>query len=217
MHVKPTVKVGEKIEVGELLGETIRNGYFSYWSSPHLHLEIRPFNDAIRARGGKNFLLAIEEKDKPMNFFEETNTTRIPVEIHSVYPEIILGKLPKHFYHNLFPIYGVKARINNLNCILDGGIPHYKIGTVIFQRKYNIDILNSVFLGPNKIGILHEINGQFGLFKFNKLKILLNNKEIRGISLFLASFLPLIKIIPYMKNEFSFLPKSTQNLSIILE
>jgi murein DD-endopeptidase MepM/ murein hydrolase activator NlpD len=217
MHVKPVVNVGENIEVGELLGETIRNGYFSYWSSPHLHLEIRLINDAIRARGGKNFLLAIEEKDKPVKFFEETNKTQIPVEIHSVYPEIILGKLPKHFYHKLFPIYGVKARINNLNCILDGGIPHYKIGTVIFQQKCNIDILNSIFLGTNKIGILHEINGQFGLFKFNKLKFLLNNKEIRGISLYLASFLPLIKIIPYNRNEFSFLPKSTQNLSIIFE
>ena len=146
MHVKPLLKVGDEIEVGDHLGETIRNGYFAYWSSPHLHLEIRPNNNAIRARGGKNFSLAIEKKGKPKEYLEEINTTQIPVVIHSVYPEIILANLPKHFYQKFFPIYGVKTRVNNLNCILDGGIPHYKIGTVIFQQEYTSDIFHSIYL-----------------------------------------------------------------------
>ncbi|MFW9823203.1 MAG: hypothetical protein ACFFE4_09725, partial [Candidatus Thorarchaeota archaeon] len=59
LHVRPdSVQVGNTIEIGELLGTTIRNGYFAYWSSPHLHLEIRPSNDAIRATGGRTFSLA---------------------------------------------------------------------------------------------------------------------------------------------------------------
>lgn len=215
MHVKPDVKVGEQIEVGDPLGTTIKNGYFAYWSSPHLHLEIRPIDDAIRARGGKNFELVIEKKDIPKKDFEEINPTHIPVKIHSVYPEMILASFPEYFYYKHYPIYGVKIRADNLNCILDGGIPHYKIGTILFQKKLNFKTFPSVYLGSNKIGTLHEIKRQFGFFKFNNIKFLLNNKEIRGISLYLANFLPLIKIIPYNKNEFSLKPNSIQYLSII--
>ncbi len=215
MHVKPDVKPGDQISVGDSLGKTIRNGYFASWSSPHLHLEIRPINDAVRARGGKSFSLAIGKKKMLNEFSEEINTNQIPIEIHSIYPEMILASLPKHFYHNLFPIYGVKIIVNNVECLLDGGIPHYKIGTVIFQQKNISNNLSPVYIGSQKIGNLHEMSGQLGFFKFENIKFLLNDKEIRGISLYLANFLPLIKLIPYNKNEFSFKPKSIQNLRLV--
>ena len=127
---------------------------------------------------------------------------------------MILASLPKNFYRRILPIYGVNTKVGNKGCILDAGIPHYKIGTVISQQDFNSDPFQSIFLGNIKIGSLHETNGQFGFFKFSNVKFLLNNKDIRGISLYLANFIPLIKIIPYKKNEFSFKPKSTQYLSI---
>ncbi|MFX1418357.1 MAG: hypothetical protein ACFE9N_05495 [Promethearchaeota archaeon] len=215
MHIKPFIKVGEKIEEGDLLGETIRNGYFAYWSSPHLHLELRPINDAIRARGGKNLNIAFKKTRFNEESLIELNTERIQVKIHSVHPEMVLAKLPPEFYHRISPIYGIKIMVKNLHCILDGGIPHYKIGTVLLPEEFNLKTLPSIYLGSNNIGTLNEIKGQFGFFKFENIKILLNNREIRGISLYLANFLPLIKIIPYNKNEFSFNSKSTQELSII--
>jgi hypothetical protein len=214
MHVKPKVKVGDQIEIGDPIGNTIRNGYFAYWSSPHLHLEIRPFNDAIRARGGKNFSLAIEKNNIIEEPSDKINLTNIPLEIDSIYPEIILAHFPKHFYQKRAPIYGTKVRVNHLDCILDGGIPHYKIGTILFQQEYNPDTYHSIYLGPHKIGTIHELSGQFGFFKFDTIEFLLNNKKIRGISLYLANFLPLMKILPYKKNEFSFKQKSIQYLSI---
>jgi len=214
MHVKPSGNVGDQIEIGDPLGKTIRNGYFAYWSSPHLHLEVRPFKDAIRARGGKHFSLAV----KTNNIFKNSSTNlkfrEVPVKIQSIFPEFILGRLPESFYHKIFPIIGVKVRVNQLDCLLDGGIPHYKIGTVISQQENNLNPSHSVHLGMDKIGTLHEINGQFGFLKFDSLNFSLNKKEIRGISLYLANFLPLIKIIPYQKNEFSFEPNSIQYLSI---
>lgn len=215
MHIKPYHKEGETIEVGDLLGETIRNGYFAYWSSPHLHLEIRSVNDAVRARGGINFSLALKEKHKNQAIREDVNTNRIPVTIHSIYPEMILASLPKNFYHRILPIYGVITKVGKKECILDGGIPHYKTGTIISPQGFTSDPSQSIFLGNIKIGSLHEIKGQFGFFKFSNLKFQLNNIDIRGISLYLANFLPLIKIIPYKKNEFTFKSKSIQYLSII--
>lgn len=215
MHINPIVKVGDQIETGDLLGKTIRNGYFAYWSSPHLHLEIRPTNNAIRARGGKNFILAIKKKEEKKRTTEKINTNHIPIEIYHVYPEILIAQLPKSYYHRIFPFYGLKVGINNYNCILDGGIPHYKIGTILFNQKNVPNGLKSIYLGNSKIGKLHEICNQFGFFKFDNVKFKLNDREIRGISLYLANFLPLIKIIPYNKNEFSFSPKSIQYLKLV--
>jgi len=215
MHVNPVVKVGDEVRIGDILGETIRNGYFAYWSSPHLHLELRSSNDAIRARGGKEFSLAIKNEKIIPQIAEQENLTEIPIEIDSIYPEIILANLPKNLYLNLDPFYGVKARINNIKCILDGGIPHYKIGTVICRQKISFEINAPVYFGEYNVGSIHETNGKFGFLKFEDIKFLLNNVEIRGISLYLAKFSPLIKIIPYRKNEFSFKPKSIQYLRVI--
>ncbi|MFX1364780.1 MAG: hypothetical protein ACFFCE_17645 [Promethearchaeota archaeon] len=214
MHVKPDVCVGDNIEIGELLGKTIRNGYFAYWSSPHMHLEIRSVDNAIRARGGKNFSLAIDTKNKKEEIYENERPNQIPIKIYSICPEMILATLPEPFYHNIYPFFGFKVSINTLNCILDSGIPHYKIGTVIFRKKMNFKTFPSVYFGSIKIGTLHEIDQQFGFLKFNNTNFFLNNRKVRGISLYLANFLPLVKIIPYNKNEFSFTPNSIQHLSI---
>ncbi|MFX0039381.1 MAG: hypothetical protein ACFFCY_14670 [Promethearchaeota archaeon] len=215
MHVSPNVDVGDKIDIGDPLGKTIRNGYFAYWSSSHIHLELRPSNDAIRARGGKSFNLATEKQEGLIDISEKIDTSKIPIEIHSIYPEMILAYLPKYYYYKINPFYGVRVKIKHFNCILDGGIPHYKIGTILFQQQNISNELDLIYLGTKKIGILHELKGQLGFFKFNDMKFFLNNKEIRGISLYLANFLPLIKIIPYKKNQFSFKPKSIQYLKLI--
>lgn len=214
MHVKPFISVGDRINIGDILGETIRNGYFAYWSSPHVHLEVRPSQDAIRARGGKDFSLSFDTNENLKNAGIRVNYRKVPVEIIKIYPEFILGRFPESFYHKISPIQGVKAKINQLDCLLDGGVPHYKIGTVISGQNQSFNISSSVFLGKSKIGTLYETKEQLGFLKFDSVKFLLNNKEIRGISFFLAKFLPLFKIIPYKKNQFSFKLNSIQNLSI---
>ena len=214
MHVKPFISVGDRINIGDILGKTIRNGYFAYWSSPHVHLEVRPSQDAIRARGGKDFSLSFDTNENLKNAGIKIKYRKVPVEIIKICPEFILGRFPESFYYKISPIQGVKAKVNQLDCLLDGGVPHYKIGTVISGQNQSSNISSSVFLGESKIGTLHETNKQLGFLKFDSVKFLLNNKEIRGISFYLAKFLPLFKIIPYKKNQFSFKLNSIQNLSI---
>ena len=214
MHIRPFGKVGDLIEIGDPLGKTIRNGYFAYWSSPHIHLEVRPSLNAIRARGGKSFSLAFDANETLRKPNTKLNYRKVPVEIMNTCSEFILGRFPESFYYKISPIQGVKAKVNQLNYILDGGIPHYRIGTVISEQNHSFNASNSVYLGTNKIGALHEVNEQLGFLKFESIKFSLNNTEIRGISFYVANFLPLLKMIPYNKNQFSFKPKSIQNLSI---
>lgn len=214
MHVRPSVQEGEKVEIGDFLGKTIRNGYFAYWSSPHLHLEIRTIGDAIRARGGIDFKLTLKNNHKIADNKKKNHMEKIPVIIKAVYPEFILVNFPENLYYCIDPIFGVKGIINNLTCIMDGGIPIYKNGIVLFQNDYNPNTSSDLFLNDHIVGTLWGSRGNFGFIKFNQIRFALNNKEIRGISLFLANFVPLIKLIPFKKNEFSFNLKSTQYLTI---
>jgi len=215
LHVKPhNIQAGQRIRIGDPIGKTIRNGYFAYWSSPHLHLEIRPSNDAIRASGGRTFSLAFDKK-KNKDYIEERNSEEIHMNVHSVFPEFYLAKFSETLYKFIDPIYGVKVRVNKEDYILDGGIPHYKKGTIISQGSIEGKIKKSIYLVNQIIGRLNETRGQFGFFQFDSsLKFLLNDEEIRGISLYLANFMPLIKIIPNKDNEITLNTKSTPLLTI---
>ncbi|TFG21882.1 MAG: hypothetical protein EU532_14820 [Promethearchaeota archaeon] len=200
LHVKPFLQVGDKIKQGDYLGQTIRNGYFAYWSSPHIHLEIRSETDAIRATGGKEFSLLINNFQEPI---ERDSIKSIPIEVISKLPEFLLVRLPNEYYLDFGQFTGVEANIdNNFSCILDGGIPHYKHGTVISNQNTKLLPNSSVFLGDIKLGILNNTSGKFGFFEFEPLCISLNKIEIRGISLFLSKKFPLLKIIPYEINQF---------------
>ncbi len=216
LHIKPhNIQVGDRIEIGDPIGKTVRNGYFAKWSSPHLHLEIRPSNNAVRASGGRIFSLAFK-KDKDKVSVEEDKSEAIPLKIHSVFPEFFLSYFPKNLYKYIDPIYGVKVRVNEMDCILDGGMPHYKNGTIISLDGFKRDYQHSIYFRNQKIGKLNDSRDQFGFFRFDSsLKILLNDKEIRGISLYLANFIPLIKIIPYGDNKITLNTKSTPRLTVI--
>jgi murein DD-endopeptidase MepM/ murein hydrolase activator NlpD len=214
LHVKPKVNAGDQIEIGDVIGTTIRNGYFAYWSSPHLHLEIRSSVDAVRARGGQEFSLAIIKYKEKSSNITLRNPSEVPVEICSIFPEFVLARFPEQFYYKIDPIYGTLGRLNKLNCIIDGGVPIYKNGTVLHHNIHKIPNPRKVYMCDTPIGELHELREQLGFFKFNSLKLYLNGFEIRGMSLFLAKFAPLVKIIPLKIDEFSFKVKSNQYLSI---
>ncbi|MEJ2279233.1 MAG: hypothetical protein P8Y70_16055, partial [Candidatus Lokiarchaeota archaeon] len=215
LHVKPFVRVGDKIKQGELLGETIRNGYFAYWSSPHLHLEIRSENNAIRATGGKEFNLLFNDIDDRTEIYAGES---IPISVIAYFPEFLLVRFPKIYYMDFQNFSGVKGNVNNsFNCILDGGIPHYKHGIAISNKMDELMQKLPVFLGDTKLGILENISGQFGIFKLEPFHLYLNDIEVRGISLFLSKELPLLKIIPFQVNQFKGIKRNQNQLKFILE
>ncbi|MFW9822478.1 MAG: hypothetical protein ACFFE4_06065, partial [Candidatus Thorarchaeota archaeon] len=182
--------------------------------SPHLHLEIRPSNDAIRATGGRTFSLAFNRRKNKSNR-ESRNFKEITLRVESIFPEFFLGKLQNELYNLIDPIYGVKVKLNNIDCILDGGIPHYVNGTIISNLNLGKEKEKQIYLFNEKIGILQEFRSNFGFFKFDSsLKFFLNEVEIRGISLYLAKFEPLVKVIPFQKNQTTLDTNSNSRLTI---
>ncbi|AEH24869.1 hypothetical protein [Pyrococcus yayanosii] len=51
LHVKPSIKVGERVSLGEEIGDMIISGFYMPWSDKHAHFELRPCEDPYRARG----------------------------------------------------------------------------------------------------------------------------------------------------------------------
>ena len=215
LHINPSIDIGQEIKVGDFLGKTIRNGYFAPWSSPHIHLEIRSKEDAIRASGGKSFSLYVDRFNHEDEILEQDDVDIIPVTIESVYTEYFLARFPDYLYYKVSPYIGVKGSNRNIPCIIDGGIPMYNRGIAIFNKSFKADELTPMNLIGKKIGTLWEQREQLGLFKFDQVKFYLNNLEIRGISLFIAKFKPFIKIVPFDMKDHPYEENSIQNLSLI--
>jgi len=215
LHVKPKVEVGQYIEVGDPLGTTIRNGYFAYWSSPHIHLELRSPENPLRAREGLKFTLALDKNLTKKADGNNLKNKEIPIKIKKIYPEFILCHFPNSFYGKIKPIFGVIGTVDNKNCLIDGGIPQYKNGIAIFSDKINKIKDSSIFLDTNYIGDIKTTRENLAFFNCERTKFFLNKEEIRGISLFLANFIPYMKIIPYKINQFSFTENSIQYLSMV--
>lgn len=216
LHVNPQVQIGDYIKFGDDLGITIKNGYFAPWSSPHIHLEVRSSEDAVRARGGLSFSLKYSKNSrefKPKHNPKEPMKA-IPVQIHSIYPEFILVHFPDRMYHKISQFYGLRANISGLNCILDGGIPQYNNGIIHLHKGLKFEPKIPIYFAKRKIGFLKGSFNNFGFLEFIPLEIFIKKEEIKGISLFLAAFQPLIKIIPSKKGQFSFKKNSIQKLTI---
>ncbi|MEJ2294023.1 MAG: hypothetical protein P8Y23_04575 [Candidatus Lokiarchaeota archaeon] len=202
LHIKPRLNVGQKIETGDYLGTTIRNGYFAPWSSPHIHLELKRLQDVLRAKGGLSFKLNIQ-KDKTIDLQEEIICNeQISIKIEYGCDEFFLVRFPENFYYFIKPFYGLKATNGKLCFILDGGIPQYKHGIIHLKTELDPQSNQRINLNGVNIGTLSDIHRNYGFVNFTPVEISLNNIPIRGISLFLAKFHPFIKLIPYRRNDF---------------
>ncbi len=213
LHVNPSIKEGARLEVDDPLGLTLRNGYFAHWSTPHIHLEIRPFTDTTRARGGKSFSILKNSNGKPIPA-SQSYLDAIPLEIKFICPEFALAILPLNHYFRIGDIYGIKGTFGAHDCIIDGGIPMYKNGVIIRNDFNDIPLNSKIWWGKFNIGVLKEFKREFGLYKFVPMTIKIDGQEIRGLSLFLANFEPLLKIIPYDNSNLEFHEKSSVYLTI---
>ncbi len=157
LHAAPALNINDRVEVGELLGTLYQSPYFRPWTDPHIHIEIRPKTDYLRARGG--FKLNLEDYEINGRF-----------EIYNEYivrDSYILRKIRPANYG---PFYGAGDA-----GLIDGGYPYYKYGMVIGGFE-------PIFSGK-KIG--DSITQACRIFRFYEDNIIWNNVEFRGIGFYL--------------------------------
>ena len=154
LHVEPYFVLNEKIEVGEILGKLYKSPYFRPWTDPHIHIELRPRNDFLRARGGLKINI---DNCSPEGKF-------IPLDEYIQYDTYILRKIK--------PIKCGKFYGAGDFGIIDGGYPHYGYGLLIGTE-------NPVLMGE-RIGEILEDH----IIKFYDKEIFLNGKKMRGMGFY---------------------------------
>ena len=215
LHISPSVKVGEEVEVSAPLGRYVRSGFFNFWTDHHIHVEVRPSDDPIRARGSFPIFPRLlgnyngEERG-------DIDPNQIPCEVVSVLPEYILLKPPRGMFCSVGGYIGTKVKVDGSTAgILDGGLPHYSFGGVLQAKTGTAKLGSDVCLGGLPIGQVQEGTStsigpeqHYAMVKFKKgIRVQLSGRSLSGLalSLFLSSsntvLLKAVPPHPYYKQE----------------
>ena len=111
LHVDPLVQVGDTVKIGDVIGTTLRSGYYGVGTSAHIHTEIRKPDDPIRARGGYKLRRVDDRIGEPVS--------ELSGEVVHVQPEYTFIRLNS-------TSTGLVGEVNGSSAILDGGIPYYR-------------------------------------------------------------------------------------------
>jgi hypothetical protein len=117
LHVDPTVDPGERVAVGDPLGELVRAGFFAPWVPNHIHLGFRP-PDANPYRAAGSLPLAVDVDLHPLAW-DGTGTV---VETGETWARL---DAPAH------PDPGTFAGLGSGVAVVDGGFPHYEGGGLL--------------------------------------------------------------------------------------
>lgn len=159
LHIKPSVKPGEKINSGNELGTFIRSKFFDPWTDNHLHLELRKKEDPVRARGGHRLINVEKTGMLP-------GKIKLDIRIESISNNYITASLPEKHFTKIGKFYGLKYK-DSIICdgkskgfsVICGGLPHYNFGGML--------------------------NKDFKIFENTKINLMLGDKKIKGVSLYL--------------------------------
>lgn len=177
LHVKPWVRIGDEVEIGEPLGELVRSSYFDFWTDLHLHVEIKPSLNLFRAGGG--VLLRATLKGE-LNGSPSHSNFKATIEVTK--PEYVLVSGPNV---RIGSFLGIPVFVGDKMGILDGGVPHYGFGGVMVPDK--IKIGDQVLLGGIKIGRVVEVFADgFAKFKAEPFSVKLENLRMKGISCYIG-------------------------------
>jgi hypothetical protein len=183
LHVRPTVQIGNHINLGDEIGQFIWSPFFDFWTDLHMHLEVRPLDDRLRAGGA----YPIEPKFSLIkNSGKKSNPNSFRVEMKSDRYALLTSNLKISNFSTPLAL-----QFNDLQLFLEGGLPHYGHGA-FWTRCKNVpkEILERL---KRSIRIDFVRKGYIHFFCLDS-KPVIEGVGYKGIGLYLND--PHIKIIP---------------------
>ncbi len=206
LHVKPDVKIGDCIRAGEDIGTFIRSGYYYFWNSPHLHVEVRRPSDYLRASNNMVLDVSVGVVEKCDNKPENPDVFEFTGEVVFSDNRYALVDCPDYSTSGLVSGYSVDG------FLIDGFIPAGEhalnrfglIGTKqdVPPFKYSRSIGNSYMVHPSSV-VLRVFDGQDQLLK------------VAGASFILNFGKPLIKLVPTQHG--AYLPQCGEKIAVKIE
>ncbi|MEM1884225.1 MAG: hypothetical protein QXZ24_01285, partial [Candidatus Jordarchaeales archaeon] len=200
LHVKPFVEEGDQLNVGDLVGEPLRSGFFDPWTSLHAHIEVKYPDYVFRAKGFLPIVLNINGEVKGGR--EEENVFLEVIDINDTY---ILAYVDDRCTASFGRVKGLGVKVGERFGILDCGLPYYRRGGVILAGGESIGAGGNVMLGGTVIGWVCG-------FARNGVKIVVRDVSLeceglplKGISAFLSlSEKAMVKLVPYKNTTVKF-------------
>nr|MDO8062706.1 hypothetical protein [Candidatus Freyrarchaeum guaymaensis] len=214
MHVRPSVQVGDEIELGNGVGRPLRSGFFDPWTSLHVHLEVKRPEDALRAK--KSFPIKLEGLSRVSKPFwrEEVEGEVLPCEVVFACEDYALASVPSEYIMKVGLFRGVGVRVGRHFGILDCGLPHYNRGGVILKEGVEVEQGTPIMFKGVMMGKVCGKVGSGVTFRVCPLSIMCKGERIRGVSAFISLGKCLIKIIPLKRGEPNFRVGEEVNLEV---
>lgn len=160
LHVNPSVKIGEKVYLGDEFGDLVVSGFFRPWSDKHVHFELRECIDRYRARG------ALSVKPEILKLVRTIEGNEF---------EVIEKR--EHYYW-LKPLKTGEESLTPLTyqgIPIEGGLPHYHYG-VAFGDFEKIELFGAEIKPKERINGFSVFGEEFAVFA--------NGQKVRGIGIY---------------------------------
>ncbi|MEM2942375.1 MAG: hypothetical protein QXT81_03020, partial [Candidatus Bathyarchaeia archaeon] len=170
------------------LGRFIWSPFFDFWTDPHMHVEVRPSNDRLRARGG--YELDPEPLTSRMRFECPPARTFRVEEVQDRYSLLRpTSPIPAFTTPLVLTLDGAPF-------ILEGGLPHYGHGALWTCGPEHEGISRRIV---NESFEVDFVQGRYLHFTCLRRNLTVKGHEYRGIGLYLNH--PYIKLIPRTVGE----------------
>ncbi|MFC7018711.1 MULTISPECIES: hypothetical protein [Haloarcula] len=165
LHVAPSVEAGERVAVGDDLGELVRAGFFAPWVPNHVHLGFRE-HDANPYRAAGSLPVDVGVDVEPLAW-DGTGTV---VEAGETWARL---DRPVH------PAPGERfvGVAEGAGGVLDGGLPHYERGGVLGSGERGRD--RPVGLAGRRVGV-----PEGRTVAWDDVTVLANGDPVTGLALF---------------------------------
>lgn len=205
IHCKPTLKIGDTVDLGDAIGSTIRSRYFNYWTGPHYHVEIMHRDSFPRSTRSHPLELPFRFDSR----LKKETLTEVEFIVETVSEDHIIGYAKDLSHTSIGSFVGLSAFDieSNIVGILDGGLSHYNHGGVIGHTN----AMQGFFVGLSNrpTGMIRfSLKGASFFQRGPKIASFLNEKELRGLSCFIypkqfkKQSIPPLVLVPKVYREF---------------
>ncbi|WP_227352829.1 hypothetical protein [Haladaptatus salinisoli] len=172
LHVDPSVEPGDRVEVGDPLGELVRSGFFAPWVSNHIHLGLRERDaNPLRASGSLPIDLPVEVEPLAWD-----GSGRVVATADTF---VVLDSPTHPAPGERFA--GIAGVAGGESVVLDGGLPHYEGGGALSAEGSRSPDGDRVSLAGSPVG---RVDGR--TVTWDDVEILANGVRITGLSLFVS-------------------------------
>ncbi|TYT63961.1 hypothetical protein [Natrialba swarupiae] len=187
LHVEPAVEAGDRVEMGDSLGELVRAGFFAPWVDNHLHVGVRRPDQNLRRATG-SLRLEPDVEIRPLAW-DGTGTVVATGETYAVL-DAPTHPNPGPEFVGIGVGRGNGDHADGFAGVLDGGLPHYDGGGLLetnHRRTRGVSDHGTpegpLTLAGERIGTL-ETDGR--TINWDDVVVTANGDPVTGLSTFCA-------------------------------